>query len=311
MPYSNTGLELHLTALRSAVFNTLEEQIAVIDQQGDILDVNQAWLVFGCSNGMQQPDNSLRQNYLQILTSAAAGGDQLAADALQGIHQVISGQQQQFCLEYPCHSTTEQRWFIMRIAPLYGDDSRNVFVISHHNITARKLMEEQIAAQAMQDHLTGLSNRRAFYPFVSRLLRSCLRQQQPVGFILLDVDFFKAYNDKFGHAAGDQCLSQISQILRNHARRPDDLAVRLGGDEFALVLGHTTPETTRQIAETITREVQQLNLLIGKNRQVTVSIGCLAMVPAAEHQDEHYFLQAADKALYQAKSAGRNCVVAL
>ncbi|MBX9849370.1 MAG: GGDEF domain-containing protein, partial [Rhodocyclaceae bacterium] len=94
----------------------------------------------------------------------------------------------------------------MRITSLHGEEGEGFFVISHHNITQRKLAEEQVEEIAKQDPLTGLSNRRAFHPFLSNEMRRSIREQTPIGLALIDVDYFKNYNDEFGHAAGDQCL---------------------------------------------------------------------------------------------------------
>jgi diguanylate cyclase (GGDEF)-like protein len=139
-------------------------------------------------------------------------------------------------------------------------------------------------------------------------MRNSIRNRMPIGLILIDVDYFKNYNDEFGHAAGDQCLANVGQVLLAHARRPDDLAARIGGDEFALILRNTDLDTVRKIAESVLKAINDLKMVFGDSKQVTVSIGLLSVVPH-EQQSEDFLFQEADKALYRAKSAGRNQAV--
>ena len=210
--------------------------------------------------------------------------------------------------ESPCHSPDEKRWFTMRVTALHGAEYGDLFVVSHHNVTQRKLAEERIEELAMQDPLTGLGNRRAFHRFLNKEIRNSIRTRTPIGLAIIDVDYFKNYNDEFGHSAGDQCLINVGEVLLAHARRPDDLAARIGGDEFALILRNTELDTGRKIAESILKAISDLKMVFGDAKQITVSIGFLTVIPH-EQQCEGYLFQEADKALYQAKSAGRNQAV--
>lgn len=299
---------MHIPAtLHAAVFHALEEQIAVIDQAGNILEVNLAWKKFAIENGMSSGYSCVSHNYIGTISDSAAAGDCVAGQALQGIEDVLAGRRGSFSLEYPCHSPDEKRWFTMRITALHGDECGGLFVISHHNVTQRKLAEEQIERLAMQDPLTGLSNRRAFNLFLSREMRTSIRYRTPIGLALIDIDYFKNYNDAFGHAAGDLCLTKVGQVLLARARRPGDLAARIGGDEFALIMGNTRLEMLREIAESILKAVNDLKMRFDDSKQVSVSIGLLSVVPDKEH-NEDFLYQEADKALYCAKSAGRNQV---
>lgn len=295
-------------ALHTAVFQSLEEQIAVIDRAGNIIDVNNAWRRFGGENGLQDAHSCIGHNYLRTLSDSFAAGDALAGEALQGMTEVLAGERGSFSLEYPCHSPEEKRWFIMRIVALHGDACAGLYVVSHHNITLRKLAEEKAEALAMQDPLTGLCNRRALHLFLSKEIRSSVRYRKPLGFALIDVDCFKHYNDEHGHAAGDQCLVNIGNLLLASARRPSDLVARIGGDEFALILGDTDVEQVREMAESIVGAIHDLGMLFGGSRKITVSIGWLSRVPH-DPFGEAFLFQQADKALYRAKSAGGNHAV--
>jgi diguanylate cyclase (GGDEF)-like protein len=293
------------STLYESIFHTLEEQIALIDQRGDILSVNLSWQSFGTENDLPRGYSCVGHNYLETLSNSVAAGDSFAGDALQGIVDVMAGKLAYFYHEYPCHSLNEKRWFTMRVTRLHCDESSGLFVISHHNVTQRKLAEERVAELAMQDPLTGLGNRRAFNLFLAREIRNSIRNRVPIGLALIDVDYFKNYNDEFGHALGDQCLIKVGQVLLAHARRPDDLAARIGGDEFALILRNTKLDDSRQVAESVLKGVYNLKMVVGGSRQATVSIGFLSVLPD-EHQDVDFLFQEADKALYRAKSAGRN-----
>ena len=293
--------------LHTAVFHTLDEQIAIIDSAGNILEVNRAWQEFGAENGLSPRYACMGHNYLQTLSDSSEAGDSLASQALRGIADVLAGAHEVFYFEYPCHSPKEKRWFTMRMAPLHGDASRSLFVVSHHNVTQRKLAELRVEELAMQDTLTGLANRRAFHHFLSRELRSCMRNRTHISLVLIDVDFFKQYNDTFGHAAGDECLSQVGRVLLAHARRPGDLAARIGGDEFAMILGNTPLDNALEIAESALRTINELKLSFGDSEKVTASIGVVSQVPLENHSEDFLF-QEADKALYSAKAAGRNRV---
>lgn len=295
-------------ALYASVFHSLEEQIAVIDRVGNILEVNLAWKKFGAENGLTPEYTSTGHNYLEIVSAASAAGDRLAGEALQGIADVLAGKLAVFRFEYPCDSPDEKRWFTMHVTGLHDDEFKGMFVISHHDVTQRKLAEERVEQMAMQDPLTGLANRRAFQLFLSREVRRSIRNRTPIGLAPIDVDYFKNYNDAFGHAAGDQCLTSIGQVLLAHARRPSDFAARIGGDEFALIVGNFRPEMAGEVGESILKEINDLKMVVDDSTHVTVSIGLISVVPH-EQQNEDFLFQEADKALYRAKSAGRNQLV--
>ena len=160
----------------------------------------------------------------------------------------------------------------------------------------------------LHDPLTGLANRRYFGQFLSDEIRRCSRHQLPVSLIEIDLDHFKGYNDAFGHLAGDECLVRISQILQDHSCRASDMAARFGGDEFALILGDTDSEGAQLIAESILKKTNDLQIFFSGSKQVTASLGVVSVV-AHEKLKIEYLLQESDKALYEAKLAGRNRIV--
>ena len=301
-PADSAGPPLH-----TMVFNSLYEQIAVIDQTGTIVDVNTAWIRFGLENGLSSDYEWIGKGYLQALTDSHANGDVLAGEAASGIRDMVEDRRTSFRFEYPCHSPDEKRWFMMVVTRLKVD-SRRLFAISHHNITQRKLAEEQSEYLARHDPLTGLANRRYFNLTLDREFRTSMRQRSPISLISVDVDHFKRYNDECGHPAGDECLAQVGHALLAFTRRPNDLAARVGGDEFAVLLGNTGVVESQTLAEAIVQSINDLEIVYGSSQQVTVTAGVASVIPLPHESNEH-LLHEADKALYRAKKAGRNRAV--
>lgn len=163
---------------------------------------------------------------------------------------------------------------------------------------------EQIATH---DSLTGLANRRLFERSLEIEFARGARQVSPVSLIMLDIDFFKRYNDAYGHVAGDHCLAQVAQVLKACCQRKSDLAVRYGGEEFAVLLPDTDINGALAIAGQIRRSVIDKHITHSGSPTgyLTVSLGCYSFVPSGNDRPE-VFIQRADAALYQAKNAGRN-----
>ncbi|MBI4799895.1 MAG: diguanylate cyclase [Desulfarculus sp.] len=160
------------------------------------------------------------------------------------------------------------------------------------------------------DGLTGISNRRFFDEAFQREWRRALRQGHPLGVLMIDIDHFKAYNDYFGHAQGDECLKQVARCLLEGLRRPGDLLARYGGEEFVVVLADTDQQGALVVAEGLRQAVERLGLPQAGScpaQVVTVSIGAAAALPQ-EGQAEHDLLAQADRALYRAKALSRNRV---
>ena len=161
------------------------------------------------------------------------------------------------------------------------------------------------------DALTGLSNRRHFDAALSEEWSRAARNGQTLAVFMFDVDFFKAYNDHYGHQAGDECLRNVARILKASARRAGDLVARYGGEEFVAIAVGVDLETAVDLAESMRQAVERLSMphaVSPIGREVTISIGVAVAVPAVDSPAEN-LLRRADQALYRAKEAGRNCVV--
>ena len=161
------------------------------------------------------------------------------------------------------------------------------------------------------DSLTQLANRRCFDEYLNLEWRRLAQVGQPLSLILCDIDFFKAYNDTYGHPAGDECLQKVAKAIATALRAPDDLAARYGGEEFALVLPETSMEGALLTAEIIRANVK--TLLIphsnsGVGYFVTLSLGVSSIIPSPESSPA-IIVRVADQALYEAKAQGRDRTV--
>lgn len=192
--------------------------------------------------------------------------------------------------------------------------------IDLHLKAEKKLLEAQedlkklnlyLERIAQQDGLTGLANRRHFDAMLLNEFNRAMRSQKPLALVLIDVDLFKQYNDIFGHPAGDECLKLISQTIRAFQKRPADLTARYGGEEIAVLLPETELEGARMIAESIRLSVCNLALDLPDSPYgiVTVSCGVAVLVPEKDVSTPMDLVIAADRALYRAKSMGRNRII--
>jgi diguanylate cyclase (GGDEF)-like protein len=163
---------------------------------------------------------------------------------------------------------------------------------------------------ATRDGLTGLKNRGAFDDYFPRMWQQALRDHRSLALLLIDVDHFKAYNDRYGHQAGDKALRRVAQVVQGFARRPLDMAARYGGEEFVVSLFDLDADNVRDIAEQLRRSIHALNIMhedSGTALYVTASVGVSIVVPRQGRSPEGA-VQLADEALYTAKRSGRNCV---
>jgi len=175
--------------------------------------------------------------------------------------------------------------------------------------TELELANARLSELSRVDELTGLANRRRFDEVIAEEWGRGSRDQNPLSLIMMDVDWFKQYNDRYGHQRGDDCLREIGRVLRRVARRAMDLPARYGGEEFCLVLPNTDAQTARVIADDVLHVIDALAIEHPHSAtgRVSVSLGVTTMVPTPTHAPTE-LLHAADEALYQAKRSGRNRV---
>ena len=169
---------------------------------------------------------------------------------------------------------------------------------------------DQLAALSMTDSLTSIANRRRFDEVLERELQRATRAEAPLALLMIDVDFFKKYNDYYGHQQGDDCLRRVAALLQSHARRASDLAARYGGEEFTLIAAECDADCAAALAETIRAAVEAIQLPHQPSplEVLTVSIGVVSLTPGATTTAAH-ILGLADQAMYRAKDQGRNQAV--
>lgn len=174
----------------------------------------------------------------------------------------------------------------------------------------QKINEELLQLSAV-DGLTGIANRRYFDEFLEREWQRAIRDGKEIALLMVDIDFFKYYNGTYGHLAGDECIKQIAGLLKNSVKRATDLVARYGGEEFVVVLTGTAPQKAVAVGEMLRCRVEKLKIKHEKssiNKYVTVSIGVAVKVPL-RNETRNNIIEAADKALYQAKQEGRNRIM--
>jgi diguanylate cyclase (GGDEF)-like protein len=178
----------------------------------------------------------------------------------------------------------------------------------------RHFLEGALVRELMaRDGLSGLANRRAFDEHLLRVWHQAQRDRRPLALLMIDIDYFKRYNDDYGHQAGDEALRAVATVIQGFARRPLDLAARYGGEEFAVILYDLELQHVQMLAEELRENVQKVNLTSAeaaalKRRAVTVSVGVGLATPMIG-RTPNGAIQLADEALYEAKDAGRNRVI--
>jgi diguanylate cyclase (GGDEF)-like protein len=186
-----------------------------------------------------------------------------------------------------------------------------MILLAIEDITERKKAEDQLKLIASMDGLTGIANRRHFDTTLDLEWRRAMRNATPLSLIMIDIDFFKNYNDLHGHLAGDSCLQKIAHTIRDSLRRAGNFASRYGGEEFIAILPDTNAEEAFLFAESLREKIENLDIEhkdsnVGSN--VTISLGIYSLIPD-KNRTRDELIGLADKALYKAKQGGRNRVV--
>ncbi|MCP3942361.1 MAG: diguanylate cyclase [Desulfobacteraceae bacterium] len=169
---------------------------------------------------------------------------------------------------------------------------------------------KELERMALLDGLTSIPNRHYLEKVLQREWKNCRRNQSHFGLIMADIDFFKSYNDTYGHPKGDKCLQRVARAMNNAINRPADFIARYGGEEFTVILPDTKIDGTKHVAEKIKFNVEALGIPHKASKAVdhiTISIGIGSMVPHKSIKYS-YLLDLVDKALYKAKDEGRNCI---
>lgn len=296
----------HLRQQIDMVVNSLGEGIYSIDLNGDFTFVNQ---VAARLLGYEQKELVGRPHELILKeppeASAAEAPTGGSADSAQGgeviVHNLNSDtfwkrDGTSFPVEYV-------RTPVLEKGELVGT------VVTFRDVTERKKLEQNLQTLAVTDGLTGLHNRMYFTNKLDEEFQRASRYEAPLSLILMDIDYFKSVNDTYGHQAGDAYLKAISALIRSSIRRVD-VAARYGGEELVVILPHTEARAAALLAERLRERVAAMEVHFGGHAiRRTISVGVATCTPGSvKTMDE--FLTAVDNALYAAKRAGRDRVVA-
>ncbi|QGQ98539.1 diguanylate cyclase [Paenibacillus psychroresistens] len=187
--------------------------------------------------------------------------------------------------------------------------------ITTYKLEREKLEEVNSVLQQLSsiDGLTSIANRRYFDENLEREWRRAIRKKTELSLIMIDIDYFKSFNDTYGHLSGDECIKTVAQVLNSSVNRPGDLAARFGGEEFIVLLPDTELEGAMKVARSIRATVEALQIVHAGsliNDYVTVSLGVATISPGVE-QTAKELVYAADQVLYEAKQNGRNRISAV
>ncbi len=283
-----------------ALFAAMTDVIIIFDRQGRCLDIART----GAELLVRPIEQLINCTVEEVLPKDKA------AIYLSCIQQALH-EQRTISVEYSLTVGNDDIWFSANVSPL--SDYTVLWVA--RDITDLKQAEarlqranEELERLATLDGLTQVANRRYFDDRLQQEWRRMLRDRSPLCLILCDVDYFKRYNDHYGHQAGDDCLRQVAQTIQDTVHRAADLVARYGGEEFAIILPNTSVDGGHQVAEAVRQAVQALHIHHEKSSvaaYVTLSMGVASITPTSDTTISDLLLSA-DQALYEAKRQGRN-----
>lgn len=284
--------------------------LAIFDVEGRLTFCNEQYRAcFPHTGKLRQPGVHLRE----ILRAVVMSGEQITAprrNADAWIEALVANLHVESEEEI---NLVDGRWLQLRTRPTSAGST--MVVVS--DVTRMKMAElalhtstNQLKHLVRTDSLTGLLNRRAFDEAIEKEIHCSARARTPFSLLLVDVDRFKAFNDRYGHPAGDECLRLVSQQLKVSLKRPADLAARYGGEEFAAILPDTDEVGAYRVAEGFCRALAEARLPheTSERGYVTASVGVATYMPDNLHRDALELVRTADQALYGAKTAGRDRV---
>lgn len=289
------------------LFQAMTDALWIIREDGVVVKFNRSMLKFlGKTKG-----DVLGQNCQKLL------GVGICAQKLCPLKATIKSDENRM-MEFKRKSADGQtEYYLATVASLITVDGSPGIIEQFQNITTRKRAEVRLSKantklikMATIDGLTQIANRRVFDETIQKEWRRLLRDKKPLSLIMSDVDFFKKYNDHYGHRAGDSCLKKVAKAISSCVGRPADLVARYGGEEFAVILSNTERDGATHVAETIRRAVLDVSLpheASEVNEMVTLSMGVASIIPTRDLEVVDV-IENADAALYKSKESGRNRV---
>lgn len=286
---------------QQTMFDSLPQQIAVLNRDGVIVQTNLAWRNYAIAQSDKELLDMEGGDYLTVLGRMTGHEPEVMAHIRDGIAAIHSGEKTSFQLDTAFFAQASKRWFMLRATAVH--DMAERIVISHDDVTSLKAAELASRTLANLDGLTGALSRRHFLELAELELTRSKRYQSPLMLLMLDLDHFKQVNDQYGHAAGDAVLRGFVQTVMVLLRE-SDLIGRLGGEEFAVLLPNTTPGGGAALAQRIVESVRASPVAAECHKiPYTVSVGAGYLTDDLSLVE---LLRQADRALYRAKHGGRN-----
>ena len=305
----------------ASAMDAFPDHLALLNADGIIRWTNRAWREFGLENGASADENCIGVSYLAVCGADDTDTNDRGSASVEPVPErggmdpwmlsqlaeVIRGNRMRFEAEYPCHSPEADRWFTVRAERIDKLD-RRMTLVSHHDITKRRLSELRALELAYSDPLTGIPNRRSFDDEATRRWETAGRSGHRVTIAVIDIDDFKAHNDRRGHASGDRVLQQVADAIDAVARRADDIAARIGGDEFAIFFGDCDEANAARLMGQV---VDQLRCAGG---EISLSVGIASTLPPGREASDgatslEQLVARADFATFEAKRRGRDQLV--
>jgi len=294
------------------VFNSVGDATWVVNTEHNVIRINRAFLNL---LGLRDKESAVAKKCYDLLPSKSCQTSKCPLEQIRKKKQRIEMDVER---EINRSKTVP---FLLTAMPLFGLTGELVGIVEQFkDITERKRYQEALEKAnrdleqlAAVDGLTQLANRRIFDERLEEEWLRMKREKQPFSLILCDIDFFKRYNDHYGHQLGDKCLKAVAACIKNCVHRPADIAARYGGEEFGILLPNTPFEGAYHLAEVIRLAVWEMkreHIRSKVSDSVTISLGVATVIPSAKDDSAVKLLKSADKALYASKESGRNRVTA-
>jgi diguanylate cyclase (GGDEF)-like protein len=282
-----------------SVLDSLTENLAVLNGKGVIVSVNSAWMKFASENGGDALDRaSVGENYMRAF-SDAFGGDARFSRAGRAIGSVLTGDREKFSIEYPCHLPDQDRWFRLSVTPLKKGDITSGAVVSHADITRRKLAELETRRLAVMDPMTGILNRKAGLEYIQKQIKAARRRKRSLTVCYIDLDNLKYVNDNYGHREGDRTIRAAVNLMKGVLRETDTMC-RLGGDEILIVLPDTPAGETKPVLERIAGLIARRNEKARIPWKLEFSYGLAEYTPGRKGSADE-LVDIADRNMYKMK----------
>ena len=304
------AVEVEISALElNQIFNTSADGMWVIDKKYNIQRINEALLKFLD----RDRDTAVGRKCYDLFSGSICRTNDCP------MNRLLNGENRVECDIEKKHETGRKIPFILTATPFSGLDGGLLGIVEgFKDITERKKAEvalqkanHELQRLAIIDGLTQVANRRHFDDCLQTEWRRMRREKMPLGLIMCDIDYFKLYNDNYGHQEGDRCLHAVAQIIDECLKRPADMVARYGGEEFGVILPNTHADGAYHVAEIIRKAVMGLQIPHAHSKvddYVSLSLGVSCMIPSPGESPEA-LIGVADEALYIAKKQGRNQVV--